>query len=116
MKISDFFRKLKTTPEEVSFEDTMNTIEESYDFAATAFENGTLSNEEGQNSGSCKLFYFAKLNDLTEEETLFCFGNYYRIDVLEHPEGEDHQNIRNFMKTGWTGVSFKKQALFEKQI
>lgn len=114
MKTSDFFKKLRTNPEEISFEDTMHIIETNYNFVPTEFINGNQNNAEGQNSGSCKLFYFAKLHDLTKEETLHCFGAYYREDVLQNPDAEDHQNIRNFIKTGWQGISFKQQALIEK--
>ena len=32
------------------------------------------------------------------------FGEHYR-SVKENPEGDDHQNIRNFMKYGWEGTS-----------
>jgi hypothetical protein len=42
---------------------------------------------------------------------LACFGSYYRKDVLENPNGTDHQNIRNFMNRGWEGISFEKEAL-----
>ena len=34
------------------------------------------------------------------------FGDYYRKDVLEHPDGTDHANIRAFMEVGWDGVKF----------
>ena len=91
-------------------------IEENYKFLPTEFRNGNQNNAKGENSGSCKLFYFAKLHGLTKEQTLYCFGTYYREDVLQNPEAEDHQNIRNFIKTGWQGISFKQQALIEKQI
>ncbi|WP_062053702.1 HopJ type III effector protein [Aquimarina longa] len=114
MNILSFLKKLRTNPEEVSFQDTMNSIDANYEFTPSAFTNGNQNNEEGQNSGSCKLFYFAKLQGFTEEETLHCFGEYYREDVLQHPEAEDHQNIRNFIKTGWQGISFEKQVLLEK--
>jgi hypothetical protein len=30
-----------------------------------------------------------------------CFGAYYREEVLGDLEGTNHQNIRNFMKSGW---------------
>jgi HopJ type III effector protein len=33
------------------------------------------------------------------------------VDVLENPEATNHQNIRNFMKTGWAGISFEGTAL-----
>jgi hypothetical protein len=45
------------------------------------------------------------LQELTPEGTL-AFGAYYFEDVLGNPNGTDHQNIRNFMKTGWDGIAF----------
>ena len=97
----------------LQFSDTMNIIDALYDFTPCAFSNGNTHNKAGENNGSCKLFAFAKLNEFTEPQTLALFGEFYR-DVLATPEGDDHQNIRNFMKTGWAGVKFDTQALTEK--
>ena len=52
-----------------------------------------------------------KLQNLSEEATLACFGAYYYEDVLKNPNGTDHQNIRNFMKTGWDGIAFYGSAI-----
>jgi len=112
MTIEAFKEKLNSSST-VSFQDTMEVIETNYDFEPTAFSNGDCSNEAGQNSGSCKLFSFAKLQNFDKETTLQCFGTYYQ-DVLNTPDGDDHQNIRNFMKTGWDSVSFDKEALHLK--
>lgn len=106
MRLDDFLKKLNDNPESISFDDTMAVIAASYEFTPTAFANGQVRNEAGQNSGSCKLFAFASLNGLSQAQTLACFGAYYRDDVLKNPEGTDHQNIRNFMKTGWDGIRF----------
>ncbi len=114
MNISTFLNKLNDAPESIEFTDTMAAIEAAYDFTPAAFTNGSLRNEAGQNSGSCKLFAFALLNRLSEQQTLACFGAYYRDDVLKHPEANDHQNIRNFMKTGWAGVKFDNMPLAQK--
>jgi hypothetical protein len=111
MQLADFLTKLEQTPESVSFQDTMAVIEANHSFTPTAFRNGELYNEAGQNSGSCKLFSFAQLQQLSKEKTLQCFGDYYRRDVLEHPEAQDHQNIRNFIRFGWEGIEFVSQAL-----
>ncbi|MCV5745695.1 HopJ type III effector protein [Escherichia coli] len=54
------------------------------------------------------------LNNLDKEATLACFGRFYREDVLQHPENSDHQNIRNFMVTGWEGIKFEASALTAK--
>jgi hypothetical protein len=86
-------------------------IENHYNFTPTAFKNGDATNEAGQNSGSCKVFSFAKLQGLTVEQTLHCFGDFYRVDVLQHPDAQDHQNIRNFIKYGWEGIVFDAPAL-----
>jgi hypothetical protein len=111
MNKEELLNTIKTTPSVVAFTDVMSVVESSYDFTPTAFKNGNTNNEVGQNSGSCKLFAFAKLNNLTKEETLNCFGDYYRKDVLDHPEKDDHQNIRNFIESGWEGVLFEGDAL-----
>ena len=113
MTISQFISKVKEQPQQLSFEDTMKVIEEHFDFTPSAFKNGEVVNKEGENSGSCKLLSFAQLQQLSKEETLYCFGQYYR-DVLQTPAGDDHQNIRNFMKTGWDGVSFDQDPLVKK--
>lgn len=114
MNLDTFLKMLKDNPASVSFDDTMATINANYEFTPTAFANGETKNEAGQNSGSCKVFAFGMLNQLSEQETLACFGAYYREDVLKHPEGVDHQNIRNFMKAGWAGVKFDQMPLRAK--
>ena len=111
MNIKDFKEKLIKFPTQIAFSETMTVVDENYDFTPTAFQNGDIYNKAGENSGSCKLFSFAKLQRFTVEETLTCFGSYYFDDVLKNPEKTDHQNIRNFIKTGWDGISFKGEAL-----
>ena len=114
MNLNTFKNKLKNNPTEIDFSETMAVIESEYEFTPTAFKNGSLENDEGQNAGSCKLFAFAKTQSLTKEETLACFGQYYFDDVLKNPDGTGHQNIRNFMKTGFEGLSFKNDPLKER--
>ena len=115
MSISSFLQKLKQTPNAITFPETIAVIEENYDFTTTAFENGGQHNAAGENSGSCKLFAFAQLQNLPQEETLSCFGAYYFEEVLENPEGTNHQNIRNFIKTGWHRIQFEGEALVLKR-
>lgn len=106
---------LKTTPETVEFNDVINTIEQYYQYTPSLFKNGegdnTVINQAGENEGSCKIFAFAKLNDLDNNQTLNCFGQYYRNDVLDNPDSTDHANIRNFIKYGWNGIHFETAAL-----
>ena len=108
-----FILQITTNPENNSFENTINTIDQHYDFTPCEFKNGDLVNAENQNNGSCKIFSFAHLLNLTEQQTLHCFGDYYRVDVLDNPDNTDHQNIRNFIKTGWSGISFEASPLSE---
>ncbi|UUM32410.1 HopJ type III effector protein [Vibrio japonicus] len=114
MELSTFISQLKTHPQDIEFSQTIATIDANYDFTPTAFTNGNTSNEANQNNGSCKIFAFAKLNDLSAEETLACFGAFYREDVLNNPQGDDHANIRNFIQFGWDGVQFESEALKAK--
>jgi len=102
-----------TLNDPISFQEVIAYIDNNYDFTPTAFKNGNQYNETNQNNGSCKVFSFAKLHELNQDETLQLFGEYYK-DVLNTPEATDHQNIRNFMQFGWGGISFEKEALHLK--
>lgn len=113
MNLNDFLKKLNDTPGSIDFTDTIAVIDALYDFTPSTFQNGEQLNAAGQNNGSCKLFSFARLHKLSKEQTLHCFGNYYR-DVLNTPTGTDHANIRNFMKYGWDGIEFDGTPLKPK--
>ncbi|WP_100613552.1 HopJ type III effector protein [Confluentibacter citreus] len=115
MTLEAFLNKLKTAPKDIDFTDTISVIESNYMFKPTAFKNGELYNKVGENSGSCKLLAFAKLQGFTKNETLACFGKYYFEEVLNNLNGTGHQNIRNFMKTGFEGLVFDSMPLREKQ-
>lgn len=106
---------LKTTPTFLSFDDTIATIDAEYDFSPTFFINGQQINQANENNGSCKIFSFAKLHSLNKDETLHLFGDFYRNDVLKHPNNKDHQNIRQFIEHGWQGISFEQTALIFKK-
>lgn len=106
---------MEENPKSITFQETINVIEENYDFVPTAFKNGNQHNNTGENNGSCKIFSFAKLQNLSKETTLACFGSYYFEDVLKNPDGNDHQNIRNFIQNGWGGIQFEGEALIERK-
>lgn len=113
MTLDDFISRVKSG-ESVDFQDTMAIIAEHYDYQPAEFSNGIqepIINEAGRNEGSCKIFAFAGLQSLDEAQTLALFGDYYRKDVLGNPKGNDHQNIRNFMRDGWAGIKFKSEVL-----
>lgn len=111
--LEHFFIQLSTEPDSISFEQSISLIDALYDFTPVAFQNGEQSNAAGQNNGACKILAFGQLHQLSPSQTLFLFGDYYRA-VLDNPRGDDHQNIRNFIRTGWDGVEFSAPALSAK--
>ena len=115
MSTQDLIQKLNDQPDGVSFNEVIDVIANNYSYTPTRFSNGIATdqtiNEAGSNEGSCKIFAFAKLNGLDQQQTLNCFGDYYRHDVLGNPNGDDHANIRTFMRHGWAGISFEQDAL-----
>lgn len=117
MPLNTFLKKIADN-EPVSFAETIAVISDSYEYQPTEFSNGladeAVISPAGSNEGSCKIFAFAQIHGLTPAQTLNLFGDYYRLDVLNNPDGNDHQNIRQFMKSGWDGIRFSGQALRAK--
>ncbi|PCJ85152.1 MAG: type III effector [Thiotrichaceae bacterium] len=110
--------QLKTSPENIQFDEVISTIQKHYSYTPTIFTNGSgtdsVINNAGENEGSCKIFAFAQLHNLTKQQTLHCFGDYYREDVLGFPEKKNHENIRQFMKYGWDHMAFENKVLTKK--
>lgn len=119
MNTKELINLIQTSPSEVEFDQVIAVIDKDYDYSPTQFYNGIDKNElvnaAGTNEGSCKIFAFADINDLNESQTLSCFGKYYRQDVLLNLGGDNHANIRNFMKYGWEGVHFDSPPLKSKR-
>lgn len=109
-EINDFIERLSSEPETIKFEEVIDIIDRFYDFTPTAFQNGAQKNKAGENNGSCKVLSFANLHDLTEAQALNLFAQYYR-DVVATPQGDDHQNIRQFIEQGYQGLVFDQFAL-----
>lgn len=98
---------------EVKFSDVIAYIESRYTHTPTAFKNGQQSNAATENQGSAKVFTFAQLNGLNQADTLSLFAEHYAA-VKATPNATDHQNIRQFMLSGWEGINFEGQALTAK--
>jgi len=117
MSLISFLEKINNNIA-VSFDETIAVITENYKYHPTEFSNGLnehiLINQAGTNEGSSKIFAFAKIHQLDQQQTLSLFGDYYRLDVINDPKGKGHQNIRNFMKYGWEGICFKGEVLKAK--
>ena len=87
---------------DITFAEVMDLIDKYYESQILEFKNGDIVNQPGENEGSAKVFSYAALSELDKENTLKLFGEHYR-SVKANPDGDDHQNIRNFMKYGWEG-------------
>lgn len=92
------------------FADTLAFITQHYYYQPCSFSNGPLHNAAGENQGSCKIFSLALLEQLSQEQALQAFGEHYQ-QVLATPNGQDHQNIRQFMLSGFAGLNFSQPAL-----
>lgn len=114
MELSQFLVLVQQEPSHIEFDQTMAIIDQNYTFTPTAFINGDIRNQAGENNGSCKILSFAKIHKLSKEQALACFGRFYREDVIKHPNNNDHLNIRNFIHYGWDGVKFDLKALKSK--
>nr|WP_297306193.1 HopJ type III effector protein [uncultured Flavobacterium sp.] len=106
--VQDLLKKIEN--KEIVFSDVIAFIEENYNYTASAFSNGNQENAEDENQGSAKVLFFAKLNNLSKQDTLKLFVEHYQA-VLETPTETNHQNIRQFMVNGWDGVSFQNTVL-----
>ena len=117
MSLNSFLEKIRNNSP-VNFNDSIAVIGENYYYQPTEFSNGlyeqTILNTAVVNEGSCKIFAFALLHQFNEQQTLNLFGDYYRVDVLDNPDSNNHQNIRTFMHYGWQGIHFKETALTAK--
>ncbi|MFT5755843.1 MAG: hypothetical protein ACI9LM_000555 [Alteromonadaceae bacterium] len=114
LTVNELINRLNTAGESIIFDEVMQVIANHYDYSPSTFTNGKLINQAGTNEGSCKIFSFAKMHNLSEQATLNCFGQYYRDDVAKHPLGVDHGNIRRFISHGWAGISFDSVAIKAK--
>ena len=114
MTLDEFLEKLEAEPEQIEFSETIAVINNHFSFTPTAFTNGNQQNAVGENEGSCKILAFASQQGLSPQQTLHCFGSYYRDDVLNNPSADNHQNIRQFMKHGFAGLKFERMPLSGK--
>jgi len=114
VNLEHFLHKLHATPADIQFSAVMSLIEQHFNYQPSGFNNAGLRSEAGQNEGSCKIFALAQLLNLSDQACLACFGDYYRIDVLQNPSASDHGNIRQLLKTGLAQISFDRLPLQPK--
>jgi HopJ type III effector protein len=103
MKLEAFLRKLDDDPASVSLDEALATVDEHYEFTPCGYSVGGMR-FDGVKLRSCQLYAFGLLHRLSKDQMLACFGTHYRKDVLEHPQGTDHQTVRLFLKHGWAGL------------
>ncbi|KAL7509237.1 hypothetical protein ACHAXN_006261 [Cyclotella atomus] len=105
-----FNANLEMSGDSLMFQEFIDLCDEQYEYGLIEFKNGDIVNKPGENDGSAKVLSYAALANFDKEMTLKLWGQYYR-DVLATPDGNDHQNIRNFMKYGWDGVDFSANGI-----
>lgn len=111
LKISALLASLEN--KEIDFKGVIAFIENHYHYTPTTFTNGLVHSNAGENEGSCKVFAFAKHNNLSQIDTLKLFAEHYD-KVKATPDDNDHANIRNFMFYGWQGFLMKDNCLVLK--
>eukprot|EP01038_Epipyxis_sp_PR26KG_P004930 gene4930-6898_t len=102
----EFVQKIRSDEQfakELTYKKTIEFLDKHYNYFEVPFSCGENINPAKVNTGAAKIFSFGLMTKLTESETLKLFGEYYRELA---PNGDDHKNIRNFIKFGWRGVSF----------
>lgn len=97
----------------INFAAVLANIDDQYTHVPTAFKNGDQNNSSTENQGSARVLFYAQLNNLGKDETLSLFAEHYQ-NVLDNPTANNHQNIRQFMLSGWDGVIFEGTVLMPK--
>lgn len=108
MSLNNLLHQLSA--KQIFFQDVLSFIAAEYSYSPSSFQNGNQHNAASENQGSARVLYFAKINNLNKESTLTLFAEHYEA-VLANPEGQDHQNIRQFMEHGWDAVTFDNEVL-----
>ena len=99
----------------LNFSQVLDYIDEHYNYRPTAFANGEIHNEPGENKGSANVFGFALHNRLSQNDTLKLFAEHYDA-VKADPKGTNHANIRNFSFFGWQGFLMQLNCLIPKNV
>jgi hypothetical protein len=127
------------------FEEFIALCDEQYEYGLIEFKNGEVINKPGENDGTAKVLSYAALagfdKDMTlkvsrmvilwqfvRRETIFSsyilpgtialiqlWGQYYR-DVIATPDGNDHPNIRNFLKVSRCPLEFRDRRVLSLTV
>ena len=101
------------TDNQHTFSATIAFIEQWFDFSPTAFRISDIVNPADKNQGSCRILALSQLLGLDPEQTLRCFGEYYR-EVLATPDADNHHNLRRAIRDGIDDIEFDQFPLKEK--
>lgn len=98
---------------EHTFAQTLAFIEQHFNYQASGFKFAQLESNSEQNQGSCKIFALAQLLNLTQAQTLLCFGEHYRH--LNNTAQDSHLNLRQLAKIGRINIEFEHFPLSLKE-
>lgn len=94
------------------FADTLAFIEQWYHYQPSAFSFDGLASTLEQNQGSCKIFALAQLLNLSQQQTLQCFGEHYRN--LNSATAPLHANLNKLAKQPLSNLEFSQFPLIPK--
>ena len=103
--VKAFAEKIKAGGSPENFAQTIALIDEHYQYFEVPFSVGDVKNKPNENTGSAKVFSLGLMTRMDEKATLRLFGEHYTA-VQATPQGNDHANIRSFIKNGFPGVEF----------
>jgi aspartokinase len=92
------------------FSDVLKEINNDYFYSPNGFVVGENKNDSSQNQGAARVLSYAKLKNLSLQQTLELFCEHY-IEVLDTKNSNSHQNIRELIKCGLEGVKFDDDVL-----
>ena len=109
-QIQSFIERLRLNADSIAFAEVIDLIDTYYHHTPTAFSNGSLINQAGENQGSAKVLSFARLHGLTNKRPFTVLPS-IGVRCVQIPMAADHQNIRQFMQNGWDGVQLSEACL-----
>ena len=83
LELSKLLAKLEN--KSLDFASVLAIIDSYYDYRPTEFVNGEVHNAAGENEGSAKVFGFALLNHLTQQDTLKLFAEHLSLIHISEP-------------------------------
>lgn len=111
-KFSESIKNDENFYNSITYQQTIDFIDKHYCYFAVPFKCGDITYEPNVKTGAAKIFSFGLMTQMTKDQTLRLFGEYYR----DLKPTDDRPNVKNFIDYGWNGISFSSGlAIVSKQ-